>query len=72
MKVFGRLRKGDELQDAFFAFRDMIERLREDRREKAEGIGEVIEEIGSSRKITKDQLEKLKSIRERMLSSLAD
>ena len=45
VRVDGRLRKGDELQEAFESFLAMIERLRDDRREKVEIIGEVIESL---------------------------
>jgi len=72
MQVVGRLRKGDELQDAFIAFRDMIERLRVDRREKAAKIEEILERLGEDGSISDDDLETLKTVHEEMVESLGD
>jgi hypothetical protein len=71
MVVKGRLRKGDELQDAFKAFRDMVDRLRNDRLAKAEQIDEAIKALASAGSVDAE-IERLKAVRDDMIASTKD
>jgi sensor histidine kinase YesM len=67
----GRLRKGDELQEAFVAFADMLERLRNDRRSRAEKlarIADALEGDGSGAEAAKE----LREMRATLLDSLKE
>lgn len=71
LHIAGRLRKGDELQDAFISFQQMIERLREDRREKAEKLAEVIDHARAGSPLDAEDLDQLRTIQEQMISSVS-
>lgn len=70
IKVEGRLRKGDELQEAFESFLAMIERLRDDRREKIETIEAVIDDLEKKGGASEEALQKLKELKGRLVASL--
>jgi disulfide bond formation protein DsbB len=72
VRVEGRLRKGDELQEAFEAFLAMVERLRDDRREKIGTIGEVIDELEANDGTPKETLQKLKDLKTRLSESIGE
>jgi methyl-accepting chemotaxis protein len=70
--IEGRLRKGDELQEAFDSFQQMIERIRNDRERKAERISKALEGLKAGDPVSDEDIEALKSIRDEMVDSLRD
>jgi hypothetical protein len=72
LRVDGRLRKGDELQEAFESFLSMIDRLRDDRREKAELLGAIIERLETKTETDADDLQRLKDLKGQMIDSLGE
>lgn len=70
MQLWEKLRKGDELHDIFYAFNDMLKRLRESRHmdtEKLESVVALLEEEG----VSPDKLAPLKEISEKFKKSVA-
>lgn len=70
LRVRGKLRKGDELQDVFEAYERMIDILRERQREEIELLARGIEnarEAGA----TDEQLSELEGLKKRMEDALA-
>lgn len=65
----GRLRKGDELQDFFQAFQDMIEGLRELQSKEVERLETAIKAAGSSG-ASAESLEQLQRVRDEMQAML--
>jgi nitrogen fixation/metabolism regulation signal transduction histidine kinase len=47
LQLWAKLRRGDELQDAFRAFDDMVRRLRESRHEDIDELEAIVEELRS-------------------------
>jgi methyl-accepting chemotaxis protein len=72
LRVEGRLRKGDELQDAFKGFLSMIDRLRDDRRLRAEALGAVIESLEKTEGVSNDDLQQLKDLKQQMIDSIGE
>ncbi|MEM6954728.1 MAG: hypothetical protein AAF645_03540 [Myxococcota bacterium] len=69
LKLVGRLRKGDELQELFEAFADMIERLRET---QAQEIAELEEAIELARKdgVSEEAIAHVIHVHDRMKAAL--
>lgn len=72
IKVDGRLRKGDELQDAFQSFHSMIERLRDDRQGKAEKIDGLIKKFRKEGSFSEDDIKELEELKKQMLASVSE
>lgn len=72
LRVAGRLRKGDELQDTFVAFEKMVDRLRAHRKGLAERVGEIAEQLEKDPDASKAAVESLQNLKSKMLSSLDD
>lgn len=70
IKVEGRLRKGDELQDAFLSFRSMIGRLRNDRLEKALKLDKMIAKFRNEGSFSEDDINELEDLKDQMLASV--
>lgn len=70
LAVDGRLRKGDELQDAFEAFQQMIVRLRDDRRDKAERLEAIFSKMKAGEGDNEELIEQLDKVRQEMIESL--
>lgn len=61
LRIESRLRKGDELQDAFESFERMVARLRKDRERRAAKLSEIAEAIEGENEESAKQLRKLGS-----------
>jgi nitrogen fixation/metabolism regulation signal transduction histidine kinase len=69
LKLYGKLRKGDELWDVFLAFESMIDKLRANQRREIEQLESVIERAraaGAGETVLQD----LESLRDRMADEL--
>lgn len=69
LKVVGKLRKGDELQDVFLAFEGMVEELR---RRQAEEVASLAESIARAKTAgtPEDVIKDLTSVHDRMKAEL--
>ena len=70
LRVAGRLRKGDELQETFLAFRDMMDRLREHRRDQAAQIEKLAEALEQDPEPRDETVRSLHAMKDRLLASL--
>ena len=70
--VAGRLRKGDELQETFQSFADMIGRLQEHREANAKRMADLAEKLRESSENAEEAAESLETIRAELLESLVD
>lgn len=69
MQVAGRLRKGDELQDVFDAFQEMVDALRKTQREEIAMLDTAIESVRSAG-LDENSLQELERVRARMQAVL--
>ncbi len=71
IKVEGGLRKGDELQDVFAAFREMVESLRARQREEIEELSRIVESLRKTEGVSEEAVARLETLREQMEKMLA-
>jgi methyl-accepting chemotaxis protein len=69
LKLVGRLRKGDELQELFEAFAHMVESLRETQKQEVTELEDAIAKAEAAG-VPEDALAELRSVRDRMASAL--
>lgn len=69
LKLSGRLRKGDELQDVFLAFAAMVEALRENQAREIAELDAAIEKAKESG-VSDDDLAPIAEVRSRMQAAL--
>ena len=69
LKLAGRLRKGDELQELFEAFAEMVESLRETQKREVTELTDAIQKAESAG-VPREALEELRGVRDRMASAL--
>ncbi len=69
VRIESRLRRGDELQDAFLAFEKMVGRLQTDREKRAEKLAEIADAIEDD---NEDAAKKLRTLRTGLLESIAE
>jgi len=72
LRVVGSLRKGDELQEAFVSFSEMIGRLQEHRREQAATIRAIIDRLEDHPDKAADAAEALRQHERGLLGSIDD
>lgn len=66
LNVEGSLRKGDELKEVFTSFINMIDRIRDYRKEEVKVISNIIAEIEEGNNITDATKEKLKALKDKL------
>ncbi len=69
LKLAGRLRKGDELQELFEAFANMVESLRETQKREVTELDDAIAKAKQAG-VPDDALAELRGVRDRMLAAL--
>jgi len=69
LKLVGRLRKGDELQELFEAFAAMVESLRESQKREITEISDAIDKAKEAG-VPEEALEELLAVRDRMQAQL--
>lgn len=69
LKIEGRLRKGDELQDVFDAFEEMINALRAEQESEIAMLDAALEQA-SSAGVPNEALQEIRSVRQRMREAL--
>jgi methyl-accepting chemotaxis protein len=69
LKIEGRLRKGDELQDVFDAFEEMINALRAEQQSEIEMLDAALEQA-SAAGVPDEALGELRTVRQRMREAL--
>ncbi len=72
LQVVGRLRKGDELQEAFISFRDMVERVRVNHRAIADRIAIAANDLRDEDATSTNAVEVLDELEKEMRASLGD
>lgn len=68
-RVRGRLRKGDELQDIFLAFEDMVESLRQAQREEIAMLDDALDKARAAG-VPDEAIAEISEVRARMQSAL--